>query len=197
MPAGLSDAAVIARARTDAQAFSTIVDRHFAVIHRYLARRIGSDRADDLAAQAFAVAFRRRGDFQADAESARPWLYGIATNLLRNELRAERRMLAAIARLGRSDADDAADELERALTRADAVSEVARIAGAIAALDPDQRDVLLLHAWGELSQSEIAGSLGVPVGTVYSRLSRARASLRQALNDPSITDHSPAKEMQR
>jgi RNA polymerase sigma factor (sigma-70 family) len=180
IPAAQSDAAVIAHSRTDRQAFSTIVDRHFAVIHRYLARRIGGDRADDLAAQAFAVAFRRRGDFDAGADSARPWLFGIATNVLRNDLRSERRMLAAIARLDRTGADDFADEVERSVARAQAASEVAQLAGAIAALDPDQRDVLLLHAWGELSQGEIAAALGIPVGTVYSRLSRARASLQRA-----------------
>jgi RNA polymerase sigma-70 factor (ECF subfamily) len=174
---------MIARSRTDSQAFSTIVDRHFVAIHRYLARRIGSDRADDLAAQAFTIAFRRRADFDEDADSARPWLFGIATNVLRNDLRAERRMLAAIARLDTSAADDLADEVERSLARAQAASELARIAGAIAALDPDQRDVLLLHAWAELSHGEIAASLGIPLGTVYSRLSRARASLRRASSD--------------
>jgi RNA polymerase sigma factor (sigma-70 family) len=183
-----ADAAVIARSRADAQAFATIVDRHFAAIHRYLARRIGNDRADDMAAQAFAIAFRRRGDFDADAESARPWLFGIATNVLRNDLRSERRMLAAIARLDTGGADDFAEEVERSLARAQAASDVAQIAGAIAALDPDQRDVLLLHAWGELSDGEIAAALGVPVGTVYSRLSRARASLQRASNDLSTSE---------
>ena len=179
---------MIARSREDSQAFSTIVDRHFVVIHRYLARRIGSDRADDLAAQAFAIAFRRRGDFDADAESARPWLFGIATNVLRNDLRSERRMLAAIARMDRSGADDFAEEVERSLARAQAASEVAQMAGAIAALDPDQRDVLLLHAWGELSDGEIAAALGIPIGTVYSHLSRARASLQRASNDQSASE---------
>jgi RNA polymerase sigma factor (sigma-70 family) len=196
-PAPPTDAAVIARSRADSQAFSTIVDRHFATIHRYLARRIGSDRADDLAAQVFAVAFRRRSDFDEDAVSARPWLFGIATNVLRNDLRSERRMLAAIARLDRGAESCWADEVERSLARADAASEIARIAGAITALDPDQRDVLLLHAWGELSQSEIAASLGVPVGTVYSRLSRARASLQRALSDFPASEPCQAKEMHR
>ncbi len=195
-PAPPSDAAVIALSRDDSQAFSTIVDRHFATIHRYLARRIGSDRADDLAAQAFAIAFRRRRDFDEDAVNARPWLFGIATNVLRNDLRSERRMLAAIARLDRGADSGFADEVERTLARADAASEIARIAGAITALDPDQRDVLLLHAWGELSQSEIAASLGVPVGTVYSRLSRARASLQRALSDFPASEPRQAKEMQ-
>jgi RNA polymerase sigma factor (sigma-70 family) len=183
-----ADAAVIARSRADGQTFSTIVDRHFVAIHRYLARRIGSDRADDLAAQAFAIAFRRRGDFDKSAESARPWLFGIATNVLRNDLRSGRRMLAAVARLDRTAGEDLADEVERSLARADAACELARIAGAIAALDSDQRDVLLLHAWGELSQSEIAAALGVPVGTVYSRLSRARASLQRASSDLSASE---------
>jgi RNA polymerase sigma factor (sigma-70 family) len=192
-----SDAALIARSRSDPQAFSAIVDRHFVAIHRYLARRIGSDRADDLAAQAFAVAFRRRGDFDRTADSARPWLFGIATNVLRNDSRSERRMLAAIARLDGGDAGALADEIERSLARADAACEVARIAGAIAAMDPDQRDVLLLSAWGELSQSEIAASLGIPVGTVYSRLSRARATLQKALSDSCMPDDCEAKELQR
>jgi RNA polymerase sigma factor (sigma-70 family) len=187
---------LIARSRTDPQAFSAIVDRHFVAIHRYLVRRTGSDRADDLAAQAFAVAFRRRGDFDDAAESARPWLFGIATNVLRNDSRSERRMLAAIARLDRGGGDFA-DEVERSLARADAASEVARIAGAIEALDPDQRDVLLLSAWADLSQGEIAASLGVPVGTVYSRLSRARKTLQHALSDPPSPEHCDAKEVQR
>ncbi len=194
-----TDATVIARSRTDAQAFAAIVDRHFTAIHRYLARRIGSDRADDLAAQAFATAFRRRGDFDMGADSARPWLFGIATNVLRNELRAERRMLAAIARLDAGDAPDLSEELERSLARVDAADEVARLAGAIAALDADQRDVLLLHAWGELSHGEIAAALQIPVGTVYSRLSRARASLRRAASQQPLSEQpsSEAKETHR
>jgi len=80
------------------------------------------------------------------------------------------------------------------LARADAADEVARLAGAIAALDADQRDVLLLHAWGELSQSEIATALQIPVGTVYSRLSRARASLRRAASEQPSSE---AKETHR
>jgi RNA polymerase sigma-70 factor (ECF subfamily) len=187
----------MASSLADSQAFSTIVDRHFATIHRYLSRRAGSDRAEDLAAQTFAVAFRRRGAFDESADSALPWLFGIATNLLRNDLRSERRMLAAIARLKTAGADDLAEEVDRSFSRAHAASEVARIAGAIAALDPDQRDVLLLHAWGELSQREIAASLGIPVGTVYSRLSRARASLRRASSENPVSEYRQAKEMNR
>jgi RNA polymerase sigma-70 factor (ECF subfamily) len=192
--AGPPDAAVIERSLADGEAFSPIVDRHFVVVHRYLARRVGRDRADDLAAQTFAVAFTRRDRFDGSAVSARPWLFGIATNLLRNELRSERRMLVAIARLDAASAGDLVDEVERSLARADAAHEVARLAGAIAALDDDQRDVLLLYAWGELSQAEIAAALQVPVGTVYSRLSRARARLQRAFDEPPVA---PGKETDR
>ena len=185
---------LIARSLVEPAAFSAVFDRHFARVHRYLARRVGRGRADDLAAQTFVVAFDRRGSFSGAAQSARPWLFGIATNVLRNELRSERRMLAAIARLDPASAGDLADEVERTLARADAAEDAARIAGALALLDSDQRDVLLLHAWGELSNQEIAVALSVPAGTVRSRLSRARATLQRALADDSVAPPYSAKE---
>lgn len=172
-----SDAAVIARSLGDPDCFSTIFDRHFAVIHRYLARRVGSFRADDLAAQTFVVAFERRGRFSADVESARPWLFGIATNLLRNDARSEQRLLGALARLDRQDGADLEQEVDRMLAHVDASREVGLIADAIATLDSKQRDVLLLHAWGELTYEEIACALSIPIGTVRSRLARARIKL--------------------
>jgi RNA polymerase sigma factor (sigma-70 family) len=123
-------------------------------------------------------------------------LFGIATNVLRNELRSERRMLAAVARLDPSEAGDLAEEVERTLARADAAADAARVAGALALLDSDQRDVLLLHAWGELSNQEIADALGVPGGTVRSRLARARATLQLALAD-TVQAPCPPKETSR
>jgi RNA polymerase sigma-70 factor (ECF subfamily) len=179
-----SDAALIARSLGEPEVFSTVFDRHFAVIHRYLARRVGSTRADDLASQTFAVAFERRATFDQRIDNARPWLFGIATNLMRNETRAERRLFAALARLQSADAGDVVDDVERTLARLDATGEVARIAALLADLDADQRDVLLLHAWGDLSYEEIASALSLPVGTVRSRLSRVRSKLRDALADP-------------
>ena len=184
------DGAFIARSRTDVDAFSPIFDRHYAAVHRYLARRIGKGRADDLASQTFVVAFERRAAFDQATESARPWLFGIATNLMRNEVRAEQRLLGALARLDVAAAGDLADEAERALSRADAASEVARIAGALAALDDDQRDVLLLHAWGDMTYEEIARALTIPVGTVRSRLARARSALQPALADHALGSRS-------
>jgi RNA polymerase sigma factor (sigma-70 family) len=167
------DAAVIARSRSEPEAFALIFDRHFKTIHRYLARRVGRDRADDLASQTFAVAFERRASFRPEAADARPWLYGIATNLLANDRRAEQRLLDTIGRMT-LEAD------EGAVLAQDLEADCA-LASALAKLDPVQRDVLLLFAWAELSYEEIADSLGVPLGTVRSRLSRARGVLRAEL----------------
>lgn len=169
-----SDASIIERSAGDPQAFAALFDRHFDLIHRYLSRRLGADRADDLAAETFAVAFERRVTFRPGAD-ARPWLLGIATNLSRNEWRAERRALTALAELTAAAARSGSD---REAGQGVAVLE------ALAALEADQRDVVLLFAWEGLSYEEIGSALGVPVGTVRSRLARARQRLRAVLAGP-------------
>jgi RNA polymerase sigma-70 factor, ECF subfamily len=167
-----SDAELIASSLTVPEAFANVFDRHFVAVHRYLARRVGRERADDLASQTFTVAFERRASFLPDALSARPWLLGIATHLLRNDRRAEHRLLQTIARLG-AQGDAPVSQGDRESPEVDG-----ELAAALAGLDGDQRDVLLLFAWGELSYEEIAEALAIPIGTVRSRLSRARAFLR-------------------
>jgi RNA polymerase sigma-70 factor (ECF subfamily) len=174
--ADATDAAVIERSHTAPEAFGAIFDRHFDTIHGYLAKRVGSGGADDLAASTFTVAFQLRHRFRADATSARPWLFGIATNLLRNERRAERRSLETIGRLGSSaPMPSLADSNERV--------DLGRL---LADLDSDQRDVLLLHAWEELSYEEIAHALSIPIGTVRSRLARARAHLQAEIESDAL-----------
>ena len=175
-PAGADgDAALIAQSLARPQVFAVVFDRHYDAVHGYLARRAGSDVADDLSAQTFTIAFERRASFRSDvASSARPWLFGIATNLLRNERRAERRALAALSDLA------ATTPLEHEDVESLGGS---RLGSALASLDGDQRDALLLHAWEGLRYEEIAVALGIPVGTVRSRLARARAQLRAVLDD--------------
>jgi RNA polymerase sigma factor (sigma-70 family) len=168
-----SDAELIVGSLTAPIQFGRVFDRHFVAVHRYLARRVGHHRADDLASQTFTVAFERRASFRPEALSAWPWLLGIATNLLLNDRRSERRLLETMARVG-AQRDLATSDPEP--------SEVdGELAAALAGLDGDQRDVLFLLAWGELSYEEISESLAIPVGTVRSRLSRARAHLRAQL----------------
>jgi RNA polymerase sigma-70 factor (ECF subfamily) len=147
-------------------------------VHAYLARRVGAGRADDLAAATFTVAFERRGAFRETATSARPWLFGIATNLLRNEWRAEQRALEALARLVPAAVDPAG--IGGGDHAGPGSTDGTLLGLGLAELDADQRDVLL-YAWEGLSYEEIAASLGVPIGTVRSRLARARARLRSRL----------------
>jgi RNA polymerase sigma-70 factor (ECF subfamily) len=168
------DSVVISRSAEMPNAFGAIFDRHFDAVHRYVARRAGHERADDLASQTFVVAFARRASFRPDVADARPWLLGIATKLLANDRRAEQRLLETYGRLS-GDARDA-------VVPASFASDIDRdIAAALAKLDPAWRDVLLLHAWGDLSYEEIADALAIPLGTVRSRLARARASLQADL----------------
>lgn len=177
LAASLTDGELIAKSSTTADAFHELFDRHFKAVHRYLARRVGRDRADDLASQTFTVAFTRRTTFRTEATDARPWLLGIATNLLMNDRRAERRSLEAVDRIGAQPAGPVAELADDGLDH--------EVAAALAELDPDQRDVLLLFAWGELSYEEIASALAIPLGTVRSRMSRARSHLRRRL-EPSV-----------
>jgi len=152
--------------------FDAAFAEEFASLHRYLARRVGASAADELAAETFAVAFRS-WDKLDPARPVRPWLYGIAANVMRHHWRKERRMLRAYARTGVDPvfAEDEPDGVSRDL--ADALADLRR----------DEREILLLTAWAELTDVEIAAALGLPLGTVKSRLSRAREKLRNRLRD--------------
>jgi RNA polymerase sigma-70 factor (ECF subfamily) len=178
-PPHRSDAAAIAASLDSPTAFAAVFERHHAVVHRYLARRIGRDLADELAAETFAVAFAKRGRYDVSVESARPWLFGIATRLAHRHWRREERELRAYARTGvDADAPSPADGVD---ARADCAVAGPAIAAALAALTAGERDVLLLYAWEELAQPEIAVALSIAPGTVKSRLHRARARVRQSL----------------
>jgi RNA polymerase sigma factor (sigma-70 family) len=185
---GQPDAELIARSRSDPAAFGGVFDRHHAELYRYLRRRVDSVLAADLAAETFVIAFARRGAYSADTPDARPWLYGIAHNLLRNHLRAERRQLAAYARHGvdpLADAD-AAVAFSMADSRADSAAVSAELAQILAAMADRDREVLLLFAWADMSYAEIGQALGIPVGTVRSRLHRARRQLRALVSAGSL-----------
>jgi RNA polymerase sigma-70 factor, ECF subfamily len=174
-----ADAAVIGQSLADPERFATIFERYFGQIRQYLARRVGTKIADDLAAEVFVVAFAERQRYDLARDCARPWLYGIATNLAGSHRRREERHYRALARadarlIAPSDEDAIAD-------RVSALAAGPALAGALAALDRSDRDVLLLVALADLSYAEVAESLGIPYGTVCSRLSRARRRLRESL----------------
>lgn len=149
------------------KAFEEVFDAHFAAVYGYLARRVGPDLGRDLASEVFTRAFAARRRFDRRRGGVRQWLFGIAHNTLRAYHRAEERRLRALSRL-----DPPQDG---------ASPEEPRLAAALASLAIGERDALLLHAWADLSYEDIAAVLDVPVGTVRSRLHRARMRLREAL----------------
>ena len=165
--------------------FEAVFREHFAPVHRFIARRVGKALAEDLAAEVFVTAYRRRAAYQPERGSLRSWLHGIAANVVRGHWRDEQQLFELEARVARDSLgllpaaqfDDAADE--RVIT----ATLAPRIAGALAALNREQREVLLLHAGADLSHEEIAAALGIAQGTARSRLSRARAALRAQLGE--------------
>jgi RNA polymerase sigma-70 factor, ECF subfamily len=172
-----SDAEVIGRSLGEPEAFGLIYDRHAATVLRFLGRRAGAKVAEGLVGELFRIAFERRKTFDASRASALPWLYGIGSNLLLKHRRAEARRLRASARIAAVEAPD-----RRASAAAlDARLLFPRVADAIEALPGDEREALLLFAWEDLSYQSMAEALELPIGTVRSRLNRARAHLRELL----------------
>jgi RNA polymerase sigma factor (sigma-70 family) len=160
-----TDAELIRRSIGEPHAFGLVFDRHVTSVYAFVQRRVGRDLAEEVTAEAFARAFESRGRYEAAQEHALPWLLGIASNVMRRHWRSERRRLAAYAR---------AVQHERPAAEPDVDGDVMR---AVARLPRRQREVLLLAAWADLSYAEIAHALDLPIGTVRSRLARARSRL--------------------
>ncbi|WP_430645321.1 RNA polymerase sigma factor [Agromyces sp. GXS1127] len=179
-----ADNEVIKRSAEQPAAFASLFDRHAPSIYRYAAQRLGDDRAEDIMSETFLVAFEKRADYDLEVVDARPWLLGIATRLMRKHVRLEARawkgMVADVA------AQLAPDMIERAGARLDAARTTRRLASALRALTASDRDTLLLYAWGDLDYAGVAAALDVPIGTVRSRLNRARRLLRNAVGNPEI-----------
>ncbi|MEU9562430.1 sigma-70 family RNA polymerase sigma factor [Streptomyces sp. NPDC048161] len=177
------DAEVVAQSLEEPEIFAGLYDRHAPDIHRYAARRLGEGAADDITAETFLIAFRSRHRYDGSHRSARPWLYGIAAHLIGKHRRSEERGLRALARTGQDPV--AASWSDRSDDR---IAAQAPLAAALAALSPGDRHVLLLVAWADLGYQEVAEALDIPLGTVRSRLNRARRKVREALRlDPSFT----------
>jgi RNA polymerase sigma-70 factor (ECF subfamily) len=171
-----SDSDEIAASLSDPERFGTVAERHFGAIFQYLARRVGREAAQDLGAETFVIAFSSRSRYDLSRDNARPWLFGIATNLIRRQRRSELRMLKAYVRSVSST--QIGDQIEEHSIHMDHVALLARVAESFSRLDPAQRDALHLTAIEGLSYAEAAEALGVPVGTVHSRVARARMTLR-------------------
>lgn len=181
-PTESTDATLIVDSLKNPRAFMTVVQRHQRVLYGYLARRVGPDLAEDIAAETFTRAYAQRKRFDPAWSDARPWLFGIASNLLRTHARSESRRLRAYARAAQPDHATAEDD--RAVARADAELTAPRLAAAIESLSEGDRDALLMFAWADMGYDEIAAALDIPTGTVRSRLNRARRLVQASLAEP-------------
>ena len=165
----------------DAARFGDIFDRHAQAIFRFLGRRIGPDDAGDLLSEVFLAAFEARTRYDRDRPSALPWLYGIASNLLNKHYRHRVSELRVVERMRvQNDPQDHADLVTASV---DAQVQLRTMAKLLEELPAGERDALLLYAWEDLTYGEIAGALGVPTGTVRSRLNRVRQRLRAATDE--------------
>ena len=172
-----TDSELIRRSRAFPSEFGDLYERHARTVYRYARSRAGESVADDVMSETFLVAFQKRHTYDLAHESAVPWLLGIATNLIGRHRRAEAKHLKALAT---QTHETVADATADASARLDAAASVGRIAAAVRGLAAIDRDTLLLYAWGDLSYDEIATAMQVPIGTVRSRLNRARRVLRNA-----------------
>ncbi|MFC5823150.1 RNA polymerase sigma factor [Nonomuraea insulae] len=173
------DSEIIAGSLDDPEKFAALFDRYAAMLYRYISFRLGPALTEDLVGETFLIAFRRREAYDVSYRDARPWLLGIATKLITGHRRAEISRYRAAERQGPAPAVDGPEE---AITR-DLTAQGSRPAllHALALLPRGDRDVLLLVAWSDMTYEEAARALGIPVGTVKSRLNRARRKVRQAL----------------
>lgn len=169
-----TDGEIFARSVRDPEAFGEIFERHGAAVLAYARKRIGHA-GEEVAARTFLTAFERRARFDTSYRSARPWLLGIATNLIRHHLREEQDHLGALRRLAEErpiTADDPAGRIDAERMRPLLLS-------ALSELSVKDRETFLLVAVGELTYEETADVLEVPIGTVRSRIHRARTKVRE------------------
>lgn len=172
-----TDSEIIRRSLEQPEVFAELFDRHARNVIAFATYRVGRQIAEDVLSETFLTAFRRRGDFDLAVDSAAPWLIGIATRLIRRHRAVEARQWASFAATIAREEHSSSGGLEEASSRLDAERDVAALRWRIAALAPKDRETLLLYAWQGMSYDEVASALGVPVGTIRSRLNRVRRRL--------------------
>lgn len=171
----------------------SLVTTYYPVVYGYLGRRLGRQLAEELASETFAIACRDRDRYDESRGSPAAWLLAIATGLLAHHRRTERRRLAAYARLGtgRSEPDETA---ELALAHVSSAAVLSATARALRQMPARQRDALYLVAVAGLDYEETASVLSIPLGTVRSRIARARSRLRAEIE--AVEDAQPPADVQ-
>jgi RNA polymerase sigma factor (sigma-70 family) len=177
------DAALIGASVNDPAVFGTLFDRHFGTVYGFCGRRVGRDLAEDVAGETFRRAFEARGSYDLSQPNALPWLFRIALNLVRDAIRARAAEDRAYSRLRALTGTGSLSEEDQTARSAEARADLAQLARLLVAEREEDVDALFLHVWEGLSYLEVATALGVPVGTVRSRLSRLRQRLEAALGN--------------
>jgi RNA polymerase sigma-70 factor, ECF subfamily len=193
-----ADADLVAASLEHPERFGVLFDRHAVAVHRYVAYRVTPADVDDVVAETFVTAFRTRTRYDQAFQDARPWLLGIATNILRQHRRSEVRRLARLRAAARTR-DPEPDPADTVAAAVDQAAKSDRVARALARLDEHHQEVLVLAAGPGLTYEEMARALGIPVGTVRSRIARGRRLLRELLEadgpiDSETSDVTPAAE---
>lgn len=187
-----TDGELIRRSLDAPDLFAEIYTAHYTAIFRYVSSAFDRQWAEDIAGEVFLRAFRDRDRFDPTYETARPWLYGIASNLIQDHLRQTARQYRAFERTGLPDNAGGGFEDEVA-SRVDAAGAAPILQEALTALRPEEASVVLLYVTGDRTYQEIADVLKIPIGTVRSRLSRARQTLRNSwadIDEPETGGHS-------
>jgi len=184
------DAELWRRASTDAEAFGELFERHAQAVFAFCARRTGDlALAEDLTSVVFLEAWRRRGSVRLESRSALPWLLGTAHNVVRNQHRSLRRHRAALARMCADGVSPSGEE--EAIERLDAQRVLSAALETVGRLPREQQEAVNLVLWSGLSYEDAALALGVPIGTVRSRVARARATLAASLAPPTTSKELP------
>ena len=184
---GQTDAEVISASLRSPAAFAALYQRHYGAVHRLLVAKASSEDAADLASEVFVRAFAGRHRYNSEISSARPWLYAIAANLARQRARSLRYHAQKLSRIRAMGDQTPSDPSEMVVDRAHASAQWPVLARALTELDECEAAVVGLCLIAGMSQPDAANALGIPVGTVKSRLSRARRRLRQSLHRSSRT----------
>lgn len=181
---GMHDSEIIELSLREPEQFGTIFDRHFDAIVGFCVRRLGVARGEDVAGDVFRWAFENRQRFDSEHDDARPWLFGIANNLVRDAFRSAGRQGLAYDRWLTWETGDGSELASQVAAAVDARHDLTVVAAVLELQAVEDVETLLLFAWEELTYAQVAEALAIPVGTVRSRIHRVRHRLQEVLDAP-------------
>jgi len=180
-PDDVEDAAIIAESLSNPDRFSVLYERHYTVLYGFAYQRLGKELAEDVVAESFMAAFRARKGYDTGRPDARPWLFAIVNQHIARHHRRESAHYKALLRMKHDHGEEALADRVAGIATAQTWRQP--LLKALTTLSRKDRDVLLMIAWADLTYAEAAQALSVPLGTIRSRLNRARRKLREALSD--------------